>query len=355
MVRKGKHEPAKGGKRANPTRTSRNRWRPAHQNVTINEHGLGFPDRYETTLRYAAKFGITGSGSGSAKVFNLNSLYDPDRSGIGGQPQNYDQISQFYGTYWVAGCKWSVELVNANDMVVHCATLVSDDATTVDFSDIIMQPRSRKRTLGTSGSGAARWSVGGYCKTGTLHGQNYIEADPEDYASVGASPNDTAVLVVDAEAADGSTAYHVDCLVTLDYDCIFMGRKRVSPSTLASKQSSLEKEKKPERKERLASMVEGLDAESIELARRMKLIQWINSNILTAVPTDKITFAECTEISKEVINSVCVKGIVSHAALAGIMRLLGLLSDPGLAEKFFEQALPRLEPSPRVKEAQEKN
>jgi len=219
----------KGQNRADPKFT-RGRWSEGRQNVTVNTQGLGMPDRYETTLRYCVNFQLSGTATGASKVFNLNSLFDPDRSGTGGQPQNYDQIAAFYGTYWVPQCKWKVELVNANATVTDVAVLVSDDASTVDYADMIMQPRSWSRMLTLSEGGGARAIHRGTTKIATLHGQRFIEADPEDYSNVNASPSDTAVLIIDAQAHNGASAYVVDCIVTLDYDCVFMGRKRLPPS-----------------------------------------------------------------------------------------------------------------------------
>lgn len=216
-------------------RSGANKWSEGSQNQTLNQQGLGMPDRYETTLRYSKNFTLSGTGTGAAQVYNLNSLFDPDRSGVGTQPQNFDQIAAFYGTYWVSGCRWTVEMVNGNSVLTDVATLVSDDASTVDYPDMIMNPRSYKKILALNSSGECRAKFSGYTKMATLHGQRYIEADNEDFAAVTASPTDTAVLIIDAQAHDGSNAYSVAGIVTLDYDCVFMGRKRTTPSLLSDK------------------------------------------------------------------------------------------------------------------------
>jgi len=62
--------------------------------------------RIRRTLRYAqtntidvANFGI------SAQVFRANSLYDPDYTGTGHQPNGFDQLIAAYNHYTVVGCR----------------------------------------------------------------------------------------------------------------------------------------------------------------------------------------------------------------------------------------------------------
>jgi len=43
----------------------------------------------------------------------LNSVYDPDLSGTGHQPYQFDQLKAMYGTYLVHKCDWSVTFFGA--------------------------------------------------------------------------------------------------------------------------------------------------------------------------------------------------------------------------------------------------
>lgn len=62
------------------------------------------PDRYRTKLRYSAVVrAYSADGVPSAYTFRLNSLYDPDFTGIGRQPYGFDQLSAFYNNYVVTG------------------------------------------------------------------------------------------------------------------------------------------------------------------------------------------------------------------------------------------------------------
>jgi hypothetical protein len=198
--------------------------------LVVDRFGPGFPDRYEVRLRYAEKVTVSGTGSGSAYQFNLNGLFDPNRTGTGHQPRYFDQYTAIYSTYVVTKCKWRVVLANENANYVRYAILVSDFTTTVDVNDMIESAYSQWGMLSINTGGPTIADHKGSMILSKLHGQKYIEADPEDYTAVGSNPTDVAVITIDAEAANGSATYLVDVCVQLDYNVIFFGRKDPGPS-----------------------------------------------------------------------------------------------------------------------------
>lgn len=66
-----------------------------------------FPREWYTRLHYAHWTGMTCPAAGVAGeiIFRLNSLYDPDFSGAGHQPYQYDQLVPMYSESIVYGCK----------------------------------------------------------------------------------------------------------------------------------------------------------------------------------------------------------------------------------------------------------
>lgn len=55
----------------------------------------------------------TDGGSGNIYYlhqFSLNSLFDPDQTGVGHQPRTYDEWSAFYKSYRVNGCKLELDI-----------------------------------------------------------------------------------------------------------------------------------------------------------------------------------------------------------------------------------------------------
>jgi hypothetical protein len=76
--------------------------------------GQGLPRQMKAVMRYAFNDTITLNAGNSYMYdwsFRGNSLYDPDATGVGGQPTTYDQWCGFYGYY---KCDKSVMTVKFN-------------------------------------------------------------------------------------------------------------------------------------------------------------------------------------------------------------------------------------------------
>lgn len=62
---------------------------------------------------------------GTSNVFNLNSQYDPDQTGVGHQPYGRDQLAGLYGRYKVKKCTIDVSFTNPSaGACLGCAVLV---------------------------------------------------------------------------------------------------------------------------------------------------------------------------------------------------------------------------------------
>lgn len=89
------------------------------------------PARYITKMKYAESFVLAGTGLRTQQM-NLNSLFDPNRTGLGHQPYGFDQLcgpsgSALYNRYRVFKVDYVV--VCANDTYnIHYAVLNSNDA-----------------------------------------------------------------------------------------------------------------------------------------------------------------------------------------------------------------------------------
>lgn len=70
-----------------------------------------------TTLTFAdyKPFSVTASGL-SANKYACNSLYDPDITGVGNQPHDFDQYAALYGRYEVMSSSIEVEFAMGRDL-----------------------------------------------------------------------------------------------------------------------------------------------------------------------------------------------------------------------------------------------
>lgn len=68
------------------------------------------PENRKVTMRYFQQVTFTPSVAGvpSVQVFRANSLFDPDLTGTGGQPQGFDQYMALYNTFTVIGAKCTI-------------------------------------------------------------------------------------------------------------------------------------------------------------------------------------------------------------------------------------------------------
>lgn len=73
----------------------------------------GFPTRIITDLRYIDVLPLTFAASPAvvANVFRMNSVFDPDFTNAGHQPQYFDVYASIYDNYRVHGCQLEVTFV----------------------------------------------------------------------------------------------------------------------------------------------------------------------------------------------------------------------------------------------------
>jgi hypothetical protein len=63
-----------------------------------------WPTVLPVKLRYSDMRAIVAAGNQGTYVYRLNSVFDPDQTGVGGQPAGFDQLKTLYGRYRVMGC-----------------------------------------------------------------------------------------------------------------------------------------------------------------------------------------------------------------------------------------------------------
>lgn len=78
----------------------------------LTRNDFGFPDRLSTKLVYGDGIRVNlVSGATNYWTFRLNSLFDPDYTGAGHQPQWFDQMAAVYRNYRVKGAKITVDFM----------------------------------------------------------------------------------------------------------------------------------------------------------------------------------------------------------------------------------------------------
>jgi hypothetical protein len=111
------------------------------------------PPRLEDIIRYSDTF-ITAVAAGGfvEQLYRLNSVYDPDFTGIGRVGYGYEQLSKLYNCYLVIKCRWTIEIAGANFPMVYCVVPVNGNTTFTDIEFPSECPFSKKGTTSYNGS-----------------------------------------------------------------------------------------------------------------------------------------------------------------------------------------------------------
>lgn len=104
---------------------------------------------FATKLKYVQIHDNTSS-SGTSPTnlwFRMNSLYDPDGSGIGHQPMGFDQLVTLYGRYRVNSVQITTTILNRADSAIIVNTLPFNGAIIGPNSVSSMGERSSKKNM----------------------------------------------------------------------------------------------------------------------------------------------------------------------------------------------------------------
>jgi hypothetical protein len=192
------------------------------------------PDMIRVPLRYAQK-NLFGGAVNGEQIYNLNSLFDPDRTGVGHQPLGMDQWAAFYNRYRVDEVEVDIDFINGAAAMTDCLVVASNDATAIN-------------TVATFESGAeAPYSWNRMCtlanSLGMLHFRRRFKInditgvplskykiDDTYQALVTSNPGELIVLHVVCQSNDFATNIGMDIRVRLTYYATFWDRKQLIES-----------------------------------------------------------------------------------------------------------------------------
>lgn len=103
--------------------------------------GYGFPDRLRIRIAYSdvQTYTLTSIGLFSSNTYRMNSLFDPDQTGVGAQPYWRDQLATIYNKYRVLGCKMTSTFTRASESAAGhgpyvCGIQTGNSTSTTSFS-----------------------------------------------------------------------------------------------------------------------------------------------------------------------------------------------------------------------------
>lgn len=166
MPRKRNYVKRKKGYR--PRRRYRQRKRLVNKTSAISRNFL-YRDSVVGKLNYQDYYTYNVPGGISIQQYRGNSVYDPDATGVGGQPTMFDQLAGLYNKYIVYASKIHVRVINTDNVPVRVVLIPTLNGTT--FSSVgaaIDFPSSKYRLLSPSGSGGDKCSIVHYAKSANI-------------------------------------------------------------------------------------------------------------------------------------------------------------------------------------------
>ena len=202
-----------GRRRKATTRPRRKQYR-----TWVNRSLQPIPQRSIVKHKYAASVNTLG-GSGLYYI-NLNSMYDPDRSGIGHQPYGRDTFAGLYNQYRVIGCKYTVE-VSSNSATLQIGTYVGNEQFTYvavggDFNELKENPRAR---FVTQAPGGPIKRIHGYASCASILGRTKSQymADEQTAAQVNNNPGENCVLTIATATTAGVPQTGASVMIMLEF------------------------------------------------------------------------------------------------------------------------------------------
>lgn len=198
------------------------RYRPVRRNP--------FPDKQIVKLTYSAFHQINPAASTYTRQYNLNSVFDPDRTGVGHQPMYFDQLAAVYGRYRVYAAAYEVTVSNANVPVRFVVVPHNQSSAPSNVEDAIETRWSQNCIVNTMSDGGGNVkTLKRYISLKALLGEDL--SDDRDQALVTASPSNVVLISAMIEALDGSsTISSINFRFKLNYYVEFFDRNTISGS-----------------------------------------------------------------------------------------------------------------------------
>ncbi len=196
------------------------------------------PTKLKRTFNYCSKITLDGASVGIAdsKRFSCNSMFDPDRTGVGHQPMGFDQfLGVLFDHYTVIGAKITVSCMaqtntrpDANQII--SIKVIDSSTSSTDITTSIEQGRVVYGMLGGSDGNASTLKLTHTCNPAKFLGRSKPLSDPELKGSVSSNPNEECFFEINAASIEERDPPPVDVLVTVQYTAILTERIRLGQS-----------------------------------------------------------------------------------------------------------------------------
>lgn len=192
----------------------------------VNRALQPIPQRYICKMKYAEDV-QTDALTGMYR-FNLNSIWDPNRTGTGHQPYGFDTFATLYNRYRVISCSWRITAPSIT-AIRQLGTIPANEALSfATFAELKENPRARYVTQMAGGNAIV---VSGKSYLPSLVGRTKAQymADDRYQADVTTSPAELGILNILVGSSLG-VPIASDLNVLLEYTVEFFDQKPLAQS-----------------------------------------------------------------------------------------------------------------------------
>lgn len=213
----------RGGQRRKP-RQARKTTR-----LMVNKALQPIPQRYIAKMKYSE---FVVSNALGIYQLNLNSIFDPNRTGTGHQPYGFDTLATLYNRYRVISCGYRIHIAagsTAGQSTQVVALPANEELTTTSLSEWRENPRAKYIC---QNAGAPTVFLSGKTYIPSLVGrtkQQYM-SDDRYQAAVTANPQELAILNLGTAAGADSLVSGVGIQVLMEYTVEFFDIKHLAQS-----------------------------------------------------------------------------------------------------------------------------
>jgi len=219
----------KAGKRMQGRRPGKRAYKT---NSLVGKSLNPIPQRTIVKMKYCQSVNASLVGGVGAYQFNLNSIFKPDRTGLGGhQPYARDNFELLYNRYRVISCRYAIAVASSTGFTTQVVALPANEVLTMtNASEARENPRAR---FAIQSANAPLKMLKGNVYIPSLVGRTKAQymADDRYQAQMTTSPAELAVLniftgLISDVAITDSTAINV----TLEYVVEFFDVKHLAQS-----------------------------------------------------------------------------------------------------------------------------
>jgi len=198
---------------------------------TLVATGVGFPRKMLMTHKYSESVGVASTlGVPNSHLWRCNGMFDPNLTGVGGQPLYYDQMAALYDHYVVIGSKivFTVTPALTTTAASRLTCFINDDTTltTTTVDAVTEQTQGHKVRIMPAGNNSVVTMTLNWSAKKVFGGSILANTELQGTATSDPSEQSTFAIVVQSD----STTINYLVNVQITYIAIWKELKDIARS-----------------------------------------------------------------------------------------------------------------------------